>query len=82
MNDTYLTLSNTSVVGQQYWTSLPIYYNTLYIIREPNLAIYTDANLTGCGVTDKVNPTGGFWHNKEIAHIVLELRTIFYGIKI
>ena len=27
--------------------------------------------VTGWGVTDKVNPGRGFWHNEEITHIIV-----------
>ena len=81
--DTYLTVPVNSISELQWWVS-NIEEACRYITRtEPYLTIYTDTSLTGWGVTDNVNPSGVFWHYEEITHInVLELKAIFYGIKI
>ena len=61
--DTYLTLSDNSINELQSWVN-NIEQACRYITtKEPDLTIYTDANLAGWGVTNKINPIGGFWHN-------------------
>ena len=43
--------------------------------------IYTDASLTGWGITDGISPTRGLWHKAELERInVLELKAIEVGI--
>ena len=46
----------------------------------PNITIYTDASLTGWGITDGKTPSAGRWDENEITHInMLELKAIQFG---
>ena len=50
-------------------------------IPDPDITIYTEASLTGWGITDGKTPSGGRWNENEIAHTnVLELKAIQIGI--
>ena len=50
-------------------------------ITNPDIILYTDASLTGCGITDGISPSSGLWHKAELEHInVLELKEIEIGI--
>ena len=50
-------------------------------IPNPDITIYTDASLTGLGITDVIFPPRGLWHMAELEHInVLELKAIEIGI--
>ena len=52
-------------------------------IPDPDITIYTDASLTGWGITDGKTPSGGRWDEDEITHInVLELKAIQFGVLI
>ena len=81
--EAYMTLSQESIQELQWWIeNIEHSFRSLNIV-EPDLVIYTDASMSGWGVTDKIKPSGGFWHKNEIKHInVLELKAVFYGIKI
>jgi len=49
---------------------------------DPDLIVYTDASLTGWGITNEIISSRGFWHSSEIKHInVLELKAIYIAIK-
>jgi len=48
----------------------------------PDLIIYTDASMTGWGITDKLNPSSGLWGKSDLDHInVLELKAIKFGVQ-
>ena len=50
-------------------------------IPDPDITLYTDANLTVWGITDGKTPSGGRWDENEITHInVLELKVIQFGV--
>ena len=50
-------------------------------ISNPDITIYTDASLTGWGITDGISPSRGLWHKAELEHLnVLELKAIEIGI--
>ena len=50
-------------------------------ISNPDITIYTDASLTGWGVTNEISPTRGVRRKAEQDHInVLELKAIKTGI--
>ena len=50
-------------------------------IPNPDITIYTDASLTGWGITDGISPSSGLWHKAELEHInVLGLKAIGIGI--
>ena len=50
-------------------------------IPNPDITIYTDASLTGWGITDGISPARGLWYKAELEHInVLELKAIGIGI--
>ena len=69
-----MTLSNDSISKLQRWVNNIEKAYSYLTTTEPDLTIYADTSMTGWGVTDKVTPSGGFWHNEEITHInVLEL---------
>ena len=72
-----MILSDNTISELQWWVN-NIEQSCRYItITKPDLTIYTDASLTEWGVTDKVNPSGGFWYSEEITHInVLKLTAI------
>ena len=78
--DTYLALSDNFISKLQWWIDNIEQVCRYITTTEPDLTIYSE--VTGWGVTDKVNSREGFWHSEEIAHInVLKLKEIFYGIK-
>ena len=50
-------------------------------IFNPDMTIYTDASLTGRGITDGISSSRGLWHKAELEHLnVLELKAIEIGI--
>ena len=50
-------------------------------IPYPDITRYTDANLTGWGITDGKTPSGGRWDENKITHInVLKLKAIQFGV--
>ena len=50
-------------------------------IPNPGITIFTDASLTGWGITDGISPSRGLWHKAELEHInVLHLKAIEIGI--
>ena len=50
-------------------------------IPNPDITMYTDASLTGWGITDSISPSRGLWHKAELDHInVLEMKAIKIGI--
>ena len=50
-------------------------------IPDPHITIYTDASLTGWGITDGKTPSGGRWDENEITHInVLQLKAIQFSV--
>ena len=50
-------------------------------ISNPDITIYTDASLTGWGVTNEISPSRGVRRKAEQDHInVLELKAIKTGI--
>ena len=52
-------------------------------IPNPDITVYTDASLTGWGVTDGISPSREPWHKAEFEHNnVLELKAIKIGIYI
>ena len=47
----------------------------------PDITIYNDASLTGCGIPDGISPSTGLWYKAELEHInVLESKAIRIGI--
>ena len=78
-----MTLLDNSISETQWWVNNIEQACRCTTTMEPDLTIYNDVSLTGWGVTDKVHPSGEFWHNEEMTHInVIKLQAIFYGIKI
>ena len=50
-------------------------------IPDPDITIYTDASLTGWGITDGKTPSGGRWDENEITHKNgLKLKAIQIGV--
>ena len=79
--DTNITLNVESKKEIYSWKN-NIFKNFAHLnIPDPDITIYTDASLTGCGITDDKTPTGGRWDEDEITHInLLELKTIQFGV--
>ena len=61
-----------------YWWKNNIFASFGHLdIPDPDITTYTDASLTGWGITDGKAPSGGRWNENEITHInVLELKGI------
>lgn len=77
-----LTLLDDSISELQWWVNNIGPACRCITTTDPNLNIYNNVSLRGWGVTDKVHPSGEFWHNDEITYInVIEQLAIFYGIK-
>ena len=79
--DCKIVLSHNAVADINWWINN--IDNSCHQITKPNpdLTIYTDASLTGWGITDGKSPSRGLWHSSEIDNInVLELKAIEIGI--
>ena len=79
--DTNITLTVESK-KEIYWWKNNIFESFAHLnIPDPDIAIYTDASLTGWGIADGKTPSGGRWDEDEITHInVLELKAIQFGV--
>jgi len=81
--DSSVTLSYEAKLELQWWIkNIKTSYKNIATC-DPDIVIHTDARLTGWGVTDGKNPSGGFWIESEIEHInILELKAVLYAITI
>lgn len=79
--DSHITLNNESKKEIRWWQNNIFEAFATLNIPDPDITIYTDASLTGWGITDGISPSGGRWDENEIAHInVLELKAIQFGV--
>ena len=76
-----IRFSAKAIAEIQWW--IKIIDNSCHHINIPDsdIAIYTDASLTGWGIADGISPFMGLWHKAELDHFnVLELKSIKIGI--
>ena len=66
------------VVSEIHWwiNNIDIFCDHINNIPNPDITINTsDGNLTCCGISNRISPSGDIWHKAELDHInVLELK--------